>query len=596
MAPFHARTLLLTDSVIIDRMIISGFEKANHTILSVQSKDADCFAKIMEFQPDLVFIKAELNHAQGIEISDRLRRQETTKNAKIIFLSSNPNMREQAIQHRVSRFLSLPFTLQDIRLAVELLTTEKFKVLYVDDSDMMHQVVVPALRDEGYEVWEAWDGREAVELLDKAAGKVDLILSDVEMPTMNGHQLCRSVRSSFPEDIPFILLTSLDTEEAIVQGFEAGADDYLLKPVVLPELLDRVKRWLSDRHVHKVVRTERILVVDDSPAIRILITKALGTQGFSVDEAEDGQAALAQLREKEYHLLITDYEMPQMDGLELCQRIRQGETGQSNLPIVFATSRTSKTDTVKMRSIGVQAVIAKPFTPDRVAAEVERVLGELVLQRRRHLIQHLFPERMLASTTGQHTLDQSGQDPTFADDQFRTLLSARIVNLPELSKYLKSQEVVTQINQYLACVAQVLELFDLPVEQLSEERILVSLSGQEADIIRAIRVAVTMTNAVFSLNQTSGYALQLGVVLHSGHVILGNTGIKSLGRQLTLLGEGIQVIRAIRNEVREAGIFLSAPCLKQVASFVEVEPFGSVNVPERGESVEVLRMIKLKEG
>ncbi len=594
MTSIPTRTLLLTDSVIIDRMIISGLDKANHDLLSVSSKEADCFEKMASFQPDLVFIKAELSHARGIELCDRLRQHEATKLARIVFLSSNPNMREQAIQHRVDRFLSLPFTPQDIRLAVELLMTKKPTILYTDDSDMMHHLVVPALREEGYEVWQAWDGREAVELLDQAGGKVDLILSDVEMPLMSGCQLCRNVRSSFTEDIPFILLTSLDTEEAIMEGFASGADDYLLKPVVLSELLDRVRRWLNDRNPHKVVRTERILVVDDSQAIRIMIIKALTSQGFQVDEAEDGLAALSRLREKEYHLLVTDFEMPRMDGLELCQRLRQGEAGDPLLPIVFATSRTSKTDTVKMRSIGVQAVIGKPFNPDRVSAEVERVLAEIGLQRKQRLIQHYFPEQWLASASGQQFLDHASPDLPFADDQSRTLLAVRMVNFALLSSQIKSQEMIKQVNHFLDALARVLEQFDLPIEQLLGDRVICSLGGQEADIVRAIRVAEAIENAVSALNQTAGYAFKISVVLHVGHVMLGNMGVKSLGRPLTLLGGGVHVIRALCSGITDPGIFLSAPGLKPVQSFVEVQESGLVPVPERGESVAVFRLKKWK--
>ncbi|MEO5363044.1 MAG: response regulator [Magnetococcus sp. DMHC-8] len=596
MAQMHTKTLLLTDSSIIDRMIVSGLNKPDHDLLSVSSKDAECFEKIVEFQPNLLFIKAELNHLQGIAMCERVRQHEATRHARIVFLSSNPNMREQAIQRRVDRFLSLPFTPQDIRLAVELLMTKKPIVLYVDDSDMMHHLVVPALRDEGYEVWEAWDGREAVDLMDRSDGKVDLILSDVEMPLMNGYQLCHNVRSSFAEDIPFLLLTSLDTEEAIMQGFEAGADDYLLKPVVLTEMLGRVKRWLNDRNPHKVVRSERILVVDDSQIIRIMITKALNTQGFQIDEAEDGLAAVALLREKEYHLLITDYEMPRMDGLELCHRVRQGEAGAADLPILFATSRTSKTDTVKMRSIGVQAVIAKPFNPDRVAAEVERVLAELVLQRKQQLIQHYFPEQWLASASGQHFLDHSGQDPNFADDQSRTLFTVRIANFVQLSRQHNSQGMVKQVNHYLECMAKVLDQFELPIEQLSGDRMVFSLSGQDADIIRAVRIAWAMTEALTTLNSTAGYALKVSIVLHVGHVMLGNVGIKSLGRHLTLMGEGVQVTRAIGQSLLDAGIFCSASALKQVQSVAEVQEHGAIAVPERGESVTVYRLTQLKEG
>ncbi|MBF0183257.1 MAG: response regulator [Magnetococcales bacterium] len=589
----QSKIILLTDSVIIDRMIISGLDKETCDILTVYTKDADFFDRIVAFEPELVFIKAELSNSLGVEMCDRLRHHETTKQVKIIFLSSNPNMREQALHRKVNRFLSLPFTPQDVKMAVEMVLTRKPIVLYTDDSDMMHHLVVPPLKEEGYEVWEAWDGREAVELLDNVGGKVDLILSDVEMPHMTGHQLCRNVRSSFPYDIPFILLTSLDTEEAVMQGFEAGADDYLLKPVVMPELLARVSRWLSDRSrgSQKVVRPERILVVEDAQSIRSMSVKALIAQGFQVDEAEDGVAAFPLLKNNEYDLLLTDYEMPRMDGMELCQKLRQGDAGRSDMPIVFATSRTSKTDTVKMRSIGVQAVIAKPFGPDRVAAEVERVLAEVVLQRQRMMIQHFFPEQLLSSSAGQQLLGNTGHNPDFADDQSRSVMALRLVNFVALAKHQKSLEMVKQINQYLATIEQVLRKYDLLVEKVLGDRLYLSLSGLEAGTQRAVQVAGSILEAIETLNKKSGYMLKVGIGLHVGHVIVGNVGIQGMGRQLTLLGEGMQVARAICNAAGDSGLYLSAAALKQVQG-AEAKEIGTVAVQERGESVVVSRLSK----
>lgn len=590
MTQLRVKTLLLTDSGTIDRMIFSGLGETRYDIQSIKSKDETFFQKILDSQPALIFLKSELTYARGIEICDRIKGHEVLKNTKIVFLSSSPDVREQAIQHRADRFLSLPFTLQDISIAANILMAKKPTVLYVDDSDMMHHAVAPHLRDEGYEVLEAWDGQEALELIDKAGGKVDLILSDVEMPVMDGFQLCKNVHLSLSEDIPFVLLTSLDTEEAILRGFEIGADDYILKPVVIPELLSRIKRLLSSKKLCGVARTERILVVDDSEVILKMIIKALNAQGFHVDSAEHGLAALTKLREKEYHLLVTDLEMPHMDGMELCQRIRNGETGTPKLPILFATTRTSQTDIVRMRSIGAQAVIAKPFSPERVAAEVERVLTGNHLERKYQLICHLFPEQISILDTG-----QDFQDPSFADDQFRTILSTRIVNLSALSRKLKSKEVVELINQYLECMTEILEQSGLAVEKQVEDRIFVSFSGEEAEVMRAVRIAMAMMEAMPSLREKTGHPIQMGAAIHAGHVILGNIENQSLGRQITLFGESVQIARSIRDSIREEEIIVSDACLKLVQSLVEVEEAGSVEVLEKDDFISIFRLKALKE-
>lgn len=590
MTQARIKTLLLTDSGTIDRMLFAGLDQAQYDVQSLHSKEEDCLQKLFDMQPDLVFLKAELTHAHGIELCDHIRTHASLKNTKIVFLSSNPDAREQAIQHRVDRFLSLPFTLQDIRTASGLLTAKRRKVLYVDDSDMMHQAVVPSLREEGYEVLEAWDGQEALALLDEEGGKVDLILSDVEMPVMNGYTLCKNVRLSMSEDIPFVLLTSLDTEDAILQGFEVGTDDYILKPVVIPELLSRVRRLLSAGQLYGVARPERILAVDDSDVILKMTTKALNAQGFQVDTAEHGLAALSKLRERAYHLLLTDFEMPHMDGVELCQRIRKGETGCPNIPILFATTRTSKTDVVRMRSIGAQAVVAKPFKPELVVAEVERVLAEVRMERKHKAMCHFFPKRVF-------TLDssQNFQDPSFAEDQFRTLLSTRIANFSTLTKQLKSHEVVQLINQYLERMAQVVEPFGVVIERVIEDRISLSFGGDDADIMQALHVVMAMMEALPSWHETTQHVIQVAAAVHAGHVIIGNMGLNDLERKMAPFGESVHVVRAIRNHAKGGEILLSDVCLERVRTLVEVEDVGSVKVLEKDDVVGLFRLKALKE-
>lgn len=576
------KTLLITDSGTIDRMLSHALGKTRHDIHIIHSEDEGYYQKIVDLKPDLIFLKSELNNVKGVSICRIIKNQAELAHSRVIFLSSNPDVREQAIQSRADRFLPMPFTPRDVKQTVDILTEERPAILYVDDSDMLHHLIVPPLRDEGYTVYEAWDGQEALELIDKLNGKVDLILSDVEMPVMDGHQFCKSVRSTLTEDIPFVLLTSLGTEDAIHRGFDAGADDYILKPVVLPEVLSRVKRLLNTKHKYGVVRTERILVVDDSGLIRDMIAKALEAQGFEVDEAEHGLAGLSKLREKEYHILVTDFEMPHLDGVELCQRIRKGETGQPRLPILFATTHTSKTDIVKMRSLGIQSVIGKPFTPERIVAEVERVLAENLLEQKRQMVRHFFPERAFSTDAN---LDL--QDPAFADDQFRVVLSTRISDIAVLSKQMNSKELVKLLNLYLDRMAEILDQSGTAIEKLSEDQIFVSFTGKEEGAVQAIRAALKMIDALPALNKTTGHTIRIRTGIHAGHVILGNLGVRSLGRQITLLGENIQAVRSIRNQSKDNKILISHAVLELVGSKVSVEQAGTFTVTGKKESVPV---------
>src|SRR4029079_1176814 len=123
------------------------------------------------------------------------------------------------------------------------------------------------LVEAGYDVIVASDGEEG--LATCRAELPDLLLSDVEMPRRDGFSLCKTIKSDpKTERIPVILCTSLGETSDLERGFDAGADDYLVKPVIAEELISRLKAILAQ--TMPSVR-EKILVVDDSAAIRHLV-------------------------------------------------------------------------------------------------------------------------------------------------------------------------------------------------------------------------------------------------------------------------------------------------------------------------------------
>lgn len=121
------------------------------------------------------------------------------------------------------------------------------KILVVDDEPAVCRAVERALKYEGYEVAQACDGVEALELL--ARESIDAVVLDVLMPRLDGLELCRRVRAA-GDHTPILMLTAREAVGDRVTGLDAGADDYLVKPFALQELLARLRALLrrtSDR-------------------------------------------------------------------------------------------------------------------------------------------------------------------------------------------------------------------------------------------------------------------------------------------------------------------------------------------------------------
>lgn len=117
--------------------------------------------------------------------------------------------------------------------------------------------------------------------------------------------------------------------------------------------------------------TTTVLVVDDEPRIREVLQFALEREGYKVATAGDGSAALAKIAEGGVDLMLLDVLMPELDGLQVCRRLRQ--TG-SSLPVIFLSSRTEVVDRILGLELGGDDYVPKPFSPREVASRIKAVL------------------------------------------------------------------------------------------------------------------------------------------------------------------------------------------------------------------------------
>jgi two-component system chemotaxis response regulator CheY len=119
----------------------------------------------------------------------------------------------------------------------------------------------------------------------------------------------------------------------------------------------------------------KILAVDDSPTMRRIIINTLKRAGYNdVVEANDGKDALAKLKVEKPNFVITDWNMPEMDGLTFISTLR-GMAEYKSLPVLMVTTRSVKEDIVEAMKAGVNNYIVKPFTPDTLKAKIEQTLG-----------------------------------------------------------------------------------------------------------------------------------------------------------------------------------------------------------------------------
>jgi DNA-binding response OmpR family regulator len=136
---------------------------------------------------------------------------------------------------------------------------EEIKILLIEDEKKIADTLSKGLSELHYYVETAYDGKIGLRLFD--AGTFNLVITDINLPGINGYDLCKIIRSR-NQHVPLIMLTALGNTSDKIEGFDAGADDYLVKPFEFKELLARIRALLK-RTINQQLPTGNILRVAD---------------------------------------------------------------------------------------------------------------------------------------------------------------------------------------------------------------------------------------------------------------------------------------------------------------------------------------------
>jgi PAS domain S-box-containing protein len=236
-------------------------------------------------------------------------------------------------------------------------------VLVIDDDPAARAITHRALSRDGYEVVEAADGESGL-----AAAKArhpDLITLDVLMPGMDGWAVLAALKADpAVATIPVILQTIVEDRN---MGFALGAAEYLTKPIDRKQLTSLVRR-----HAAKM-SAGPVLVVEDNEHTRTLYARTLAKAGWTVTEAENGRVALERIAASRPALVLLDLMMPEMDGFEFLDVLRQDASCRT-IPVVVITARTLSDDDRRRLAGGVERVLQKrALQTDALLAEVRAV-------------------------------------------------------------------------------------------------------------------------------------------------------------------------------------------------------------------------------
>jgi two-component system cell cycle response regulator len=297
------------------------------------------------------------------------------------------------------------------------------RVLVVDDILSNVKLLEAKLTAEYFEVVTAFNGIEALAKVEEC--DPDIILLDVMMPGMDGFEVARRIKSN-PKTahVPVVMVTALDQPSDRVAGLDAGADDFLTKPVDDAALFARVRSLVRLKMMTDELRmrestgqsmglidpaqtlidnnpTGRILIIEDRPESVAWFNTALSpaNEVSSVDSFEE---ALVRVRGGDYDLIVVSLGLRGFDGLRLCSQLRSLPEGR-NVPILVLVSDGDRRKLTQALEMGVNDYLTRPVDKNELTARVRTQLRKKRYQDRlRHNVQLSLEMAITDQLTGLH--------------------------------------------------------------------------------------------------------------------------------------------------------------------------------------------------
>ena len=266
-----------------------------------------------------------------------------------------------------------------------------WKMLVVDDDEMMCRTTVEALSTIGIQAEWALSGEEAVEQVQKHRRQRDdyeIILLDWKLPGMNGLQAAREIRRELGHDIPILLISAYDWSEFESEARESGITGFISKPLFRSTLYYGLRKYMNyeetqtDRNEENMeLAGYRVLVAEDNDLNWEVLNELLSDIGLKPEWAENGQICLEKFEQAEegyYAAVFMDIRMPVMTGYEATEAIRAlARPDAKTIPIIAMTADAFSEDVQRCLDCGMNAHTSKPVNMNEIVFLLKKfILGD----------------------------------------------------------------------------------------------------------------------------------------------------------------------------------------------------------------------------
>ena len=519
-----------------------------------RSVAADALAEtIAESPTGVLLLQSEAGEQDLIEMSSRLKRL-FGEDVRVLLFSADYLTGVEA-GSSVDAFLQYPAGFDEVRAAITAMADTTRRVLLIDDSKLVHNHLVPPLREAGYEVFQAFDGKEG---LDRAAAcRPHLVICDIEMPVMDGFQACAGIRQTEGVGDCYIIMSSTLSSAADQQrGFAAGVDEYIAKPVVVPELLDRMKKALNRARGGR----ENVLVVHADEPTAKAVGKALAKQGFGPRLASSLKDVRRLAKRAGFDLVVAGMSLPDGTVLDLMGTLKK--LPEDRRPdVLILTAREALADAKMVVNAGAVGVVATPFTMDGLLASVERALADRrAAQEKAHLQKYVSKASMRMALEKSALAGNAAAARAYR--KRATVFFSDIAGFTSRCEKYAPKDVVAQVNSLFEVMTRIIMGSGGDIDKFIGDACMAFWQDDDpaASAERALLATMQMRPQIAAMNAASpmlaGDPITIRMGINTGEVILCDLGAADARMDLTIIGDTVNVAARFESAGKQYGVDL----------------------------------------
>jgi len=568
----------------------------SHNYEYILSSKEKIYKIVGNLKNGILLLQSDSDEFEIIELTKKLKRVYGHE-LKTIFFSTDYKLFEE-IENLADKTVQWPIEFEELEQIIIDLANKTNKVLLIDDSKLVHNHLVPPIQQEGYKVYEAFDGIQGLDMAKQF--KPDLIICDIEMPGLNGFEVCKEIRKiPVLQNVYIIMSSTLGSASDIQKGFRAGVDEYIIKPVVVEELLDKIRKVFKQT----LVGRENILILENDDILAQNLTRSLRNQGFSTRHVKTISSAIEQLKKYNYELAIIEMELDQNQTAIDFLLILKDWPSNKKPSMILLTSREIQADIKMAMSMGISGVISRPFSMDTMLATTERILADRKSTAEKTQLLRYMSKSSIRMASEKAILQ--GEESTFrAEKIFVSILFGDIINFTSRCEKFEPREVVEQINEVFAMITKFTHENEGDVDKFMGDACMLFWFNENK-----IEAAKNMIQTTFEIRKKLNEMNQQNLLLkndpiylrigmNSGEAILCDIGSAESRLDLTLIGDNVNLASRLESAGKQYGIdtILSEFTYELVKEFITAREIDCVKVLGKEKPVKIYGLLDEQDG